>query len=160
MKVFFRSKTGQLGVVFRQFFINGFNDILSSQNTQQSVFIINNRNGLFSIFFQICQNVSYFLVVVNYRIFGNNEIFQYGIGSGFDQFLQIYFTVEPAVIINNIQRIDVIVILRLPYQFLHGFLDGQAAVNDNVVGCHSAADFVIVIGTDHADIAAGLLVQQ
>ena len=131
-------QTSQHGVVFTHLIIHSLDDILSGNNTQNTIILIQNGDGILRIIPDLIQGFGYLVRSVYIGVRVTDQFLKIDVIPRHDQILQIQCTVEGTVFIAHIHRIDIVVILGLSNHFLHGLPDGKSLFNHDEVRRHLA----------------------
>ena len=159
-QILFGRQTGQLGVVIAQLIVHDLHEVLSGDDADQLVVLIQYRDGVFGVVLNAGDTVLNALVRVEEGVGGGDQLLQIVVLPSPDQVGQFNGTVKRLVLSSDVDGGDVVAVCRLGHQLMHGLLDGHVRDDGDIVGRHNAADLVLGVSPQAGDLLTGFVVHQ
>ena len=99
-------------------------------------------------------------MVIYIRVRSHDQGFELGIVSRPDQVFQVDHAIELLILVNDIDRRDIIVLIRLTDEFFHRLLDRQVILHHDEVRGHLRSDLIVLVGLDELDVLGTLIIHQ
>ena len=145
--------------VISHFIIDKIYDVSRGDNTKQTIVVVKYRDRIFGIIFQILDTFINQISTIHIRIRSYDQFFKRVIAACNDQIFQINGTIKLFRCSNNKNSRNIVIFSSLRNQFSHGFFDSKILVDDNIICCHTATDFIFIERIDHFDVVTNFVIQ-
>ena len=160
MEILLCGKSAQLCVVVAHLVVHGFHQALQSDNAEDTVSAVEHRHAALGVVLQPFDTALGLFAAVYIREAGLDKRSQHGVLLRRQQCAKLHRAAEEPVLCGDEQHGDVVVLLRLRHQRPGSLCHGHFRIQRDVIGAHTAADFVLVERNYHLHLSSEIIVQK